>query len=75
MPFTVKTEAFNGPLDLLLELIENRKLFINDISLAKVTDDFIEHINQGPPSMESWHGNGRIGPFYLGRLHAVADQI
>ncbi|MGC9605676.1 MAG: ScpA family protein [Minisyncoccia bacterium] len=46
MPFTVKTEAFSGPLDLLLELIENRKLFINDIALAKVTDDFIEHVKQ-----------------------------
>jgi segregation and condensation protein A len=57
MSFTVKTEAFNGPLDLLLELIENRKLFINDISLAKVTDDFIEHIKSRPtingnPGME-----------------------
>lgn len=44
MSFTVKTQSFEGPLDLLLDLIEKRKLFINDISLAKVTDDFIEHI-------------------------------
>jgi len=27
-----------------LELIEKRKFFVSDISLAKVTDDFIEHI-------------------------------
>lgn len=33
-------------MDLLLELIEGRKLFINDIALAKVTDDFIEHVKQ-----------------------------
>lgn len=46
MTFTVKTEQFQGPLELLLDLIEKRKLFINDISLAKVTDDFIEHIRQ-----------------------------
>jgi segregation and condensation protein A len=39
--FTVKTEVFEGPLDVLLNLIEKRKLFINDISLAKVTDDYI----------------------------------
>jgi segregation and condensation protein A len=26
--------------------VEKRKLFINDISLAKVTDDFISHIQQ-----------------------------
>lgn len=44
MSFTVKTQNFEGPLDLLLDLIEKKKLFINDISLAKVTDDFIEHI-------------------------------
>jgi segregation and condensation protein A len=42
--FKVKTEGFEGPLELLLSLIEKRKLFINDIALAKVTDDFIAHI-------------------------------
>ncbi|MFA6338896.1 MAG: ScpA family protein [Candidatus Paceibacterota bacterium] len=42
--FKVKTEHFEGPLDLLLSLIEKRKLFINDISLAKVTDDYISHV-------------------------------
>jgi len=42
--FIIKSEVFEGPLDLLLSLIEKRKLFINDISLSKVTDDFISHI-------------------------------
>ena len=42
--FQIKTEAFEGPLDLLLALIEKRKLFISDISLAEVADDFIEYI-------------------------------
>jgi segregation and condensation protein A len=46
MSFTVKTHSFEGPLDLLLDLIEKRKLFISDISLAKVTDDFISHVRQ-----------------------------
>jgi segregation and condensation protein A len=44
MSFTIKTQTFEGPLDLLLDLIEKRKFFISDISLAKVTDDFIEHV-------------------------------
>ena len=44
MSFTIKTQSFEGPLDLLLDLIEKKKLFISDISLAKVTDDFIEHV-------------------------------
>ncbi len=42
--YKVKTESFEGPLDLLLDLIEKRKLFINDISLAKVADDYVAHI-------------------------------
>ncbi len=44
--FKIKTEVFEGPLDLLLFLVEKRKLFVNDIALAKVTDDFIRHIEQ-----------------------------
>ena len=42
--FTIKIPVFEGPLDLLLSLVEKRKLFINDIALSKVTDDFIAHI-------------------------------
>ncbi len=39
--YTVKTTAFEGPLDILLTLVESRKLFINEISLAAVTDDYL----------------------------------
>jgi segregation and condensation protein A len=42
---TVKTSVYEGPLDLLLELIEKRKLLINDISLAAVTDEYIAQVN------------------------------
>ena len=41
--FKVKTGEFEGPLELLLELIEKRRLHINDVSLAQVADDFIAH--------------------------------
>jgi len=44
--FKIQTEVFEGPLDLLLTLVEKRKLFINDIALSKVTDDYIEHVQQ-----------------------------
>jgi segregation and condensation protein A len=47
-PFHVQQEAFQGPLDLLLALIEKRKLLINDISLANVADDFIHYVEQHP---------------------------
>ncbi len=57
MSFTIKTQSFEGPLDLLLDLIEKRKLFISDISLAQVTDDFITHVKQidNIPISESAH--------------------
>lgn len=42
--FKIKTEIFEGPLDLLLNLIEKRKLFINDISISKVADDYIAYV-------------------------------
>lgn len=44
--YHIKTEQFEGPLDLLLNLIEKRKLFIGDFSLSKVADDYIEHIRR-----------------------------
>ena len=44
--YSVKLERFEGPLDLLLNLIEKRKLFINDISLSQVADDFIGYVKE-----------------------------
>lgn len=42
--FVIATEHFTGPLDLLLQLVTKRKLFINDISLATVADEYIEYV-------------------------------
>lgn len=44
--FSVKTEVFEGPLELLLELVERRKLLINDISLASVTDEYMKQVSE-----------------------------
>lgn len=44
MTYRVKTEQFEGPLDLLLSLIEEQKLDIVKLSLAAVTDQYLEHI-------------------------------
>jgi len=52
--FSVKTPAYEGPLELLLDLIEQRKLLVNDISLAAVTDDYVQHVrNQSSFPMEA----------------------
>jgi len=44
--FKVKTDSFEGPLDLLLDLIEKRKLHISEVSLAQVADDYIKHVEE-----------------------------
>lgn len=45
-PFSIKTEYFEGPLELLIELVEKRKLLINNISLATVTDEYITRVSE-----------------------------
>ena len=42
--YTVSTPVFEGPLDLLLNLIEHAELDITSVSLALVTDQYLERI-------------------------------
>lgn len=44
MRYELELENFKGPLEKLLELIEERKLEITDISLAQVTEDFLRYL-------------------------------
>lgn len=44
--FAIKTEHFEGPLELLIELVEKRKLLINDISLSAVTDEYMARVSE-----------------------------
>jgi segregation and condensation protein A len=44
--YTFKTEEFEGPLDILLKLIEDKKLEITEISLAQVADQFLEYLEK-----------------------------
>lgn len=44
--YKVKTGTFEGPLELLVDLIEKKKLAISEISLSNVTDDFIAYIKE-----------------------------
>lgn len=43
--YTVSTPLFEGPLDLLLKLIERAELDITTLALAQVTDQYIYHIH------------------------------
>ncbi len=44
MRYELTTEQYNGPLDKLLELIEEKKLEISRVSMAEVTADFLEYL-------------------------------
>lgn len=46
--FEVDLEVFQGPFDLLLQLIARRQLDITDVALAEVTDEFIAHMRRVP---------------------------
>ena len=52
--FSVHLEVFDGPFDLLLQLISKHKLDITEVALAAVTDDFIAHIRKLEQEGEGW---------------------
>jgi segregation and condensation protein A len=45
--FEVSLDNFEGPFDLLLSLIAKHKLDITEVSLSRVTDEFIAHVKAG----------------------------
>lgn len=68
--YELKTEKFQGPLDKLLEFIEEKKLEIAEISLAEVTGDFLKYLKnlESPQADETKEE-------YLIRLRILADFI
>jgi len=46
MTYTIRTEHFEGPFDLLLFFIERDELDIYDIPIAKITDDFLGYVRE-----------------------------
>lgn len=44
--YEVHTSVYQGPLDLLLQLIDNAELDITKLSLAKVTDQYLQYMNR-----------------------------
>lgn len=56
MAYHVRVKEFEGPLEFLLGLIESRKLSINEVSLASVTEEYFTHVNHLKESMtDSYH--------------------
>lgn len=44
IPITVHLDSFEGPLDLLLYLIQSHELDINKVSISKITDQYLAHV-------------------------------
>lgn len=65
MKFIVQQEKFEGPLELLLELIEKEKLAVSEISLAEVTDEYLRFVKT----------LGAIDPEQLASFLVVAAQL
>jgi segregation and condensation protein A len=42
--FSIKTDSYEGPFEVVLDLIEARKLLVNDLALASITEDYIQHV-------------------------------
>jgi segregation and condensation protein A len=52
--FSVHLENFDGPFDLLLQLISRHRMDITDVAIATVTDEFISYIRELEKSGEGW---------------------
>ena len=63
--YEVKLEQFQGPLDLLLQLIEKQEMDITEVSLAQVADSYIEYINQ----------MGQLNPEEVADFLVVASKL
>ncbi|MEW2437780.1 segregation/condensation protein A [Streptomyces caniferus] len=50
--FTLRLENFEGPFDLLLQLISKHKLDVTEVALSKVTDEFMAHIRAMGPDWD-----------------------
>ena len=66
MAYEVKIESFQGPLDLLLQLIESEKLEITSVSLMQVTEPFVKLVREN---------HGKIPPEDLADFLVVAAKL
>src|SRR5574340_1255548 len=48
MSYRVRTDAFEGPFDLLLQLVARQKVDVAGLSIARIADQYLEHIERIP---------------------------
>lgn len=65
MTYAVRLEQFEGPLELLLQLIEKEKLDVTRVSLAAVADQYLEYIAR----------QGEVPLSHLAQFLSVASRL
>lgn len=53
MEFAIKQNAFDGPLELLVNLIQKKKVHVTDIKLSEIADEYIEYVQSHQTSISS----------------------
>ncbi|MFN7020594.1 MAG: segregation and condensation protein A [Phycisphaerales bacterium] len=69
--YTVRLDAFEGPLDLLLFLIRRAEVEITDIPIAKITEQYLRHLEQ----LTSPSAGGRIDIEQAGEFLVMAATL
>ena len=53
MELNFKLQVFEGPLDLLLHLLEKNKVNIYDIPIAEITSQYMEYLQDPVPGVQA----------------------
>src|SRR5215211_5867897 len=57
MPYQVALDAFHGPLDLLLYLVKRNEVDVRDIPVARIAEQFLEHVQAIQTLDVEWAGD------------------
>jgi len=66
--YSLETENFSGPIEKLLELVEAKRLDVAEVSLAKVTGDFLEYVSR-------LKDRGEMSPVLLAGFIVIASHL
>lgn len=75
MEYQIKIEQFSGPLEKLLDLIEAEKLAVSEISIAKVTDGFLQYLKEFRQGGGMGEERFRVDLRVLADFVAVASKL
>lgn len=75
-PYRVKLDIFQGPLDLLLKLIQRQELDITLVSLAVVTDQYLAYLAEMQTQTQPERSPARLADFLhiAGRLLVIKSR-